>query len=201
MTTASPTPAFENAPAMAHAPDIAPQAPPAQAPPTQTGTTAAARPTLRAQIAENPLLSFFGALIVVLLAAAIASPNIRISDTNARIDRLEDTMEARFAAQDAKIEQQFGELDAKIDRLDAKFDAKMDAKIDRLDAKMDAKIDRLDAKMDAKIDRLDAKIDEMNLKLTALIAALQMTGIVEATLDGSLNGPDGANADGRDESF
>ena len=186
VTTASPTPAFENAPAMAHAPDIAPQAPPAQAPPTQTGTTAAARPTLRAQIAENPLLSFFGALIVVLLAAAIASPNIRISDTNARIDRLEDTMEARFAAQDAKIEQQFGELDAKIDRLDAKFDAK---------------IDRLDAKMDAKIDRLDAKIDEMNLKLTALIAALQMTGIVEATLDGSLNGPDGANADGRDESF
>ena len=118
MTTAAPTPAFETAPDMAHAPNTAPQAPTAQAPPTQTGTTAAARPTLRAQIADNPLLSFLGALIVVLLAAAIASPNIRISDTNARIDRLEDTMEARFAAQDAKIDR----LDAKIDRLDAKID-------------------------------------------------------------------------------
>ncbi len=169
MTTTAPTPAFETAPDMAHTPDTAPQAPSAQAPPTQTGTTAAARPTLRAQIAENPLLSFLGALIVVLLAAAIASPNIRISDTNARIDRLEDSMEARFAAQDRK----FAELDTKIDQ----------------------KIGELDVK----IDRLDAKFDEMNLKLTALIAALQMTGVVEATLEGSLAGPDGASTDGTGE--
>ena len=154
MTTAVPTPTFETTPDMAHTPDTAPQAPPAQAPPTQTGMTAAARPTLRAQIADNPLLSFFGAVIVVLLTAAIASPNIRINDTNDRIDRLEDNMEARFAAQDKKF-----------DRLDAKFD------------------------------RLDAKFDEMSLKLTALIAALQMTGIVEAALEGSFIGPDGTSTD------
>ena len=48
----------------------------------------------------------------MLLAAAIASPNMRISDTNARLDRLEDTMETRFAAQDTTI----AELDAKIDQ-------------------------------------------------------------------------------------
>ena len=89
----------------------------------------------------------------MLLAAAIAGPNMRISDTNARLDRLEDTMEARFAAQDTTI----AELDAKIDQ---KFGG-----------------------LGAKIDRLDAKFDEMNLKLTALIAAFRMTGIVKATLE------------------
>lgn len=165
MTTAAPTPAFEVAPDMAHTPDTAPQAPHAQAPPAQTVTTAAPKPTLRGQIAENPLVSFFGAVIVVLLTAAIAGLNIRISDTNDRIDRLAATMEARFAVQDKRIDR----LDAKIDQ---KFD-ELDAKINRLDARID--------QLDAKIDRLDAKFDEMNLKLTALIAALNATDAVNAS--------------------
>ena len=57
-----------------------------------------------------------------------------------RIDRLEDTMNTEFAAQDAKIDEKFGEL--------------------------------------------DAKIDEINLKLTALIAALNKTGEVDAAMEG-----------------
>ena len=66
------------------------------------------------------------------LSAAIASPHIRINDTNDRIDRLQATMEARFAAQDKKID----ELDEKID---AKF-AELDARIDQLDLKLTALI-------------------------------------------------------------
>lgn len=152
---------------MADAPDTAPRAPAADA-----GAAASARPTLRSQIADNPLMSFFGALIVVLLSAAIASPHIRIDDislriddtndriddTNDRINRLQATMEARFAAQDKKI-------------------------------------DELDEKIDARFAELDARIDQLDLKLTALIAALQMTGIVDAALEGNLDLPAPADPD------
>ena len=44
---------------MAQTPDPAIQAPPAQS------AVAATRPTLRGQIADNPLLSFLGGLVVV----------------------------------------------------------------------------------------------------------------------------------------
>ena len=44
---------------MAQTPDPAIQAPPAQS------AAAAARPTLRGQIADNPLLTFLGGLVVV----------------------------------------------------------------------------------------------------------------------------------------
>ena len=176
MTAPTPIPAAETAPHMVHTPDTAPQAPPEQARPAQARAAAAARPGLFAQAAENPLLSFFGLLVVALLAAAIASPNIRINDTNRRIDRLEDKMTAKF------------------DALDAKFDAKFDA----LDAKFDAKFDALDAKFDAKFDELEAKFDEMNLKLTALIAKLNATADVNAALEGRLTDVESASADGPD---
>lgn len=42
------------------------------------------------------------------------------------------------------------------------------------------------AEQDAKIDALDAKIDEINLKLTALIAALNKTVEVDAAIEGRL---------------
>ena len=74
---------------------------------------------MRAQIAENPLLSFFGLLIVALLAAAIASPHIRIDDTNARIDRLEVRMEARFDELEAAV----AEIDRKLTALIAHLNA------------------------------------------------------------------------------
>ena len=157
MTTAAPTPAVEATSDMAHTPDPATQAPPAQSAAT------AARPTLRGQIADNPLLSFLGALIVVLLTAAIASPHMRISDTNDRIDRIEDTMQAGFAALDNKIDTKFGELDNKID-----------TKFGELDNKIDTKFGELDNK----IDQLDDRIDRIDLKLAELITALQMSGVV-----------------------
>ena len=159
MTTAAPTPAVEATSDMAHTPDPATQAPPAQSAAT------AARPTLRGQIADNPLLSFLGALIVVLLTAAIASPHMRISDTNDRIDRIEDTMQAGFAALDNKIDTKFGELDNKID---TKF------------GELDNKISQLDDR----IDRIDDRIDRIDVKLAELITALQMTGVVASAAPG-----------------
>ena len=173
MTATAPTPAIGATTDMADAPDTAPPAPAAD-----TGAAASARPTLRSQIADNPLLSFFGALIVLLLSAAIASPHIRINDTNDRIDRLQATMEARFAAQDKKIDELDKKIDAKIDELDLKLTAMI--------ARLDARIDQLDLKLTAMIARLDARIDQLDLKLTALIAALQMTDIVDAALEGSV---------------
>lgn len=167
MTTTAATTAVRAATDMADAPDTARPAPDAG-----TRAAASARPTLRSQVADNPLLSFFGALIVVLLSAAIASPHIRINDTNDRIgdtndriDRLQATMEARFAAQDEKI--------------------------DQLEAKIDARF----AQVDARFAEIEARIDQLDLKLTALIAALQMTGIVDAALEGSLDLPAPADPD------
>ena len=119
---------------------------------------ASVRPTLRVQVAENPLASFFGAVIVALLVSMLATSNVRIN-------RLEDQVEAGFAAQDAKI--------------------------DKLEAKLDAKIDGLDAKLDAKFGELDEKFDEMNLKLTALIAKLNATDDVDAAVEGRLTDRDG----------
>ena len=130
---------------------------------------ASARPTLRVQVAENPLASFLGVVIVALLVSMLATSSVRIN-------RLEDKVEAGFTAQDAKIEKL-------IDKLEAKFDAKIDG--------LDAKIDGLDAKFDAKFDGLDKKFDEMNLKLTALIAKLNATDDVDAAVEGRLTDRDG----------
>ena len=115
MTTSAPIPAAETAPSMANPSDTASEAPPAQA----RAAAAAVRPTLRSQIAENPLLSFFGLLIVALLAAAIAGPNIRINDTNERLDRLED----RVHSLEVRMEARFDEIDRKLTALIAHLNA------------------------------------------------------------------------------
>ncbi len=116
MTTSAPIPAADPVPAMAHPSDTASQAPPEQA---QARAATAVRPSLRAQVAENPLLSFFGLVIVALLAAAVASPNIRINDTNERIDRLE----ARVDRLEARMEARFDQLEAAVADIDRKLTA------------------------------------------------------------------------------
>ena len=69
-------------------------------------------------------------------------------------------------------------------------------RITRLEDKVDAGFTRIDerfAQQDAKFDerfaQQDEKLDEINLKLTALIAALNATAAVEAALDGKLLDP------------
>ena len=125
MTTSAPIPAAEAVPHMADPSDIASEAPTEKAP-ARAGAATAARPSLRAQAAENPLLSFFGLLIVALLAAAVASPHVRIDDTNGRIDdtnerigRLEARMDARFDKLEAAVEEINLKLTALIAHLNA----------------------------------------------------------------------------------
>ncbi|MCY4663326.1 MAG: hypothetical protein OXC00_01525 [Acidimicrobiaceae bacterium] len=147
MTSTAPVAAAAEAPLMD--PDTID--PDTRADPAGLRAKPAARATLRSQAAENPLATFLGLVVVALLVAMLTT-------TNVRINRVEDKVDARFAAQDAKF-------DAKFDALDAKFDTKFDA--------------------------LDAKFDEMNLKLTALIAALNATDEVDAAVEGSLLGGSG----------
>ena len=162
MTTPAPIPATEVPPRMPSPPDTAPNAPPAQ----PQAPAPAAAPTLRSQVVENPLLSFFGLMIVALLAASIAAPNIRINDTNQRIDRLDGRMMAGFAEVDA----QFDEVDARFDEVDAQFD-----------------------EVDARFDAVDARLDRLDLKLTALIAKLDADDEVNAAVEG-LGGSGGSDA-------
>ena len=119
-------------PHMAHTPD--PQ-PPAHTPAAAAVTATAARPRIRDQIAENPLASFLGAVIIVMLGFTLTTSYDRIT-------RLEDKVDARF-------------------------------------------------------DSLESDVGEINLKLTALIAALNATDAVDAALEGRLTGT--GTADPADE--
>ena len=130
MTTSAPMPAVETAPRMANPSNTASEE---SAEPERAGVATAARPRLRDQVAENPLLSFFGLLIVALLAAAIASPHIRIDDTNARIDETNERID---------------ETNDRIDRLEAKMEARFD--------KLEAAVAEIDRKLTALIAHLNA---------------------------------------------
>ena len=137
MTTSAPIPAPGTVPSMANRSDTASEAPPAQA---RVRATAAVKPSLRSQVAEHPLLSFFGLVIVALLAAAVASPNIRINDTNRRIDRLED----RLIEFEDKVDARFEKVDARFDKVDARFDA-LEAAVAEIDRQLTALIAHLNA--------------------------------------------------------
>lgn len=153
MTTA-PTPAAAAAPPMAHTPDSQPALPPRTeaAAPDGTDSLAAGRTRLRDQIAANPLLSLFGAVLTGILGFMGAVVIALLADSLA-------TTNDRFAA----IDDRFAAVDARFVRLE----------------------DRVDAGFAAQ----DAKIDEINLKLTALIAALNMAPEVDAALQGTLLDP------------
>lgn len=168
MTTSAPIPDAEAAPPMVNPSDTAPDASTAQAQ-ARAGAATVVRPSLRAQVAENPLLSFFGLVIVALLTAAIVSPHIRIDDINVRID----------------------DTNRRIDDTNARID-ETNARIDRLEAKMDARFD----KVDARFDKLEAAVVEIDRKLTALIAHLSATAAVDDALAGRLTGPSDAHATG-----
>ena len=96
-----------------------------------------ARPRLRDQIAENPLVSlvaglflalmtFLGAVVVALLVFALTSMNDRFDSLERRMDRLEgkvDAQGAQIAELDARLTAQIAELDRKLTALIAHFNA------------------------------------------------------------------------------
>ena len=147
------------------APTADPQ--PSSPAPTVPATAPATVPRKWAKLTDNPLLTVLGTAAVALLV-------LTLTRTDNRISRLEDKMDAGFAAVDAKFAAQDAKIDAKFAAQDAKFAAVED--------KMGAGFAAVDAKFAAQ----DAKIDDMSMKLTALIAALNATEEVGAALEGRL---------------
>ena len=80
------------------------------------------------------------------------------------------------------INDEVNEIEHKVDALEAKIEAKIDARFAAQDAKIDARF----AQVDARFDSLESDLGEINLKLTALIAALNATDEVDAALEGRL---------------
>ena len=60
------------------------------------------------------------------------------------------------------------------------------SRVDRVEDTVNARIDRLEDTMNTSFAEQDAKIDEINLKLTALIAALNKTREVDAAIEDRL---------------
>lgn len=173
MTSAAP--AHRASPQMTHTPDPAatPQAQVA-APGVGAGP---AKPRLRDQIAENPLLSLFGGAVVALLTAlgtlvvallvfTLASINDRIDSLGERIDRLEVSLNDR---------------------------------IDRFEASLNDRIDRLEDNVDAGFAAQGAQIAELDRKQTALTAHLNATEAVDAALEHRLLIPDAGTVESEGE--
>ena len=160
-------PAHRAAPHMTHTPD----------PDTSLQSQAAgsaveagtARPRLRDQIAENPLVSLFAGLIVGLLTflgtVVVALLVFALTSFNDRFDSIND---------------RFDSLEGRMDRLE-----------DRMD--------RLEDKVDAGFAAQGAQIAELDRKLTALIAHLNATEAVDAALEHRLLIPGEATAEPGDE--
>ena len=157
-------PAHEAAPHMTHTPD--PDTTPQTQAPVSAVEPGAARPRLRDQIAENPLLSLFGVALTVLGTALVALLLFALNGINDRIDGVE-----------ARIDRVEVSLGERIDRLEAKVDAGFAAQAAQI-----AELDR----------RLSAQIAELERKLTALIAHLNATEAVEAAFEHRLLIPDSA---------
>ena len=114
-------PAHRAAPHMTHTPD--PDTAPQSQAPVSAVEPGVSRPRLRDQIAENPLLSLFGGIIVAALTlfgtALVALLLFSLNSINDRIDGLEAKVDAGFAAQGAQI----AELDRKLTALVAHLNA------------------------------------------------------------------------------
>ena len=74
-----------------------------------------------------------------------------------------------------------GRLDTRIDRLEDRMEQRFEA--------VDRRFEAQDAKFEARFEAQDEKLDEINLKLTALISALNASATVDAAIDGTLLAP------------
>ncbi|MCY4494838.1 MAG: hypothetical protein OXB92_13365 [Acidimicrobiaceae bacterium] len=81
----------------------------------------------------------------------------------------------------------FTDQSNRIPRLDDRI-TRLDDRITRLEEKVDSRFAAQDEKIDAMFAAQNETIDEINLKLTALIAALNMSSAVDAAVEGRLVG-------------
>ena len=107
-----------------HTPDTPDPQPPQHTPAAAAATPA--RPRIRDQIAENPLASLLGAVIVVLLGFNLTVTHDRINRIEDRIIRFENKVDARFAQVDARfdsLESGVAEINLKLTALIAHLNA------------------------------------------------------------------------------
>ena len=71
----------------------------------------------------------------------------------------------------------------------SRLEDKVDTGFAQQDAKFEERFAQQDAKFEERFAQQDVKLDDINLKLTALIAALNATAEVEAALEGRLLDP------------
>lgn len=156
MTTAHPVPTSGAHPQMASAADSQPD-------PTVPAPTTAVRaePGLWSKLTDNPLLTILGTVAAGLLISTLNGIDNRLS-------RLEDKVDAGFAA------------------IDARF-AEQDAKIAELDLKLSTQIAELDRKLTALIAALNAS-DEIEAALEGRLLD-SGTGDAEPSAPGSAPGP------------
>ena len=160
-------------------------------PPTEAAETAAAgssatsvpvtaaRPNSWAKLAENPLQTLLATAVVALLIFSLTSTNASIADTNDRISRLEDRV--------TSLEDRVTRLEERVTRLEERV-TRLEERVTRLEesvTRLEESVIRLEERMEARFTAQDAKIDEINLKLTALIATLNMTEQVNAAMAGT----------------
>ena len=107
---------------------------------------------------ENPMQALLAAAVLALLTIGFTSINDRIGDSN---DRIDETNE-RITRLEERLEARFVSIDARFASIESRF-----------------------ASIEARIAAQDDKIDEINLKLTALIAALGLTDQVDGALAGT----------------
>ena len=81
----------------------------------------------------------------------------------------------------------FTDQSNRITRLDDRI-TRLEDRITRLEEKVDSRFAAQDEKIDAMFAAQNETIDEINLKLTALIAALNMSSTVDAAVEGRLVG-------------
>ena len=164
---------------------------PTDAPPAKSytvGTGALSR--LRHQLIENPLLSLYGAIIVVLLGFVLTTANIRITETNERITRLDNRIDERFNRSESRIDDRFNQIDDRFNQIDDRFN-RIEDQIIRNNSAIDDRLNRFEARVEDRFVRIESRIGslegavaEIDRKLTALIAALGQTDEVEGALSG-----------------
>ena len=197
MTATQPVPTLGTHPQMAPDADSRPD-PTAPAPATAVRTA----PGLWSKLTDNPLLTILGTAAVGLLIFTLTRTEHRISRLEDKVDAGFAAVDARFAAQDAKIAEldlrlttQIAELDLRLTTQNAEVDLRLTTQI----AELDLKIAELDLKLTAQIAELDLKltalIAELDQKLTALIAALNATDEISAALEGRLLDYDASDAE------
>ena len=140
------------------------QAPAAGA--AQPAVAVAAKPRIRLSLGDNPLLTVLGTAAVGLLVLVLTDHSRRISNLDNEVDR-------GFASITERMDERFEKVDERFEKVDQRF------------AVMDEKIDQ-------RFTVMDEKINQISLKLTALIAALNMELEVQAAVEGDLK-PDRAS--------